>query len=178
MDGGAWQATVLGVTKSRTRLSDFTFTSTFSMYNIKAVLSYFEDVLKNLPANAGDIGDVDSVPGSRRSPGGRNGNPLQYSCLENACYTPWGCKESEQVKQLSMHAICFVLDRIVRFQVTGVLSNKLDGKFCCSVFRPCPTLCDSMDYSLPGSSVHGVFQARILEWVAMPSSRESSQPRD
>ena len=53
------------------------------MYNIKAVLSYFEDVLKNLPANAGDIGDVDSVPGSRRSPGGRNGNPLQYSCLGN-----------------------------------------------------------------------------------------------
>ena len=35
-----------------------------------------------------------------------------------------------------------------------------------------------MDYSLPGSSVHGILQARILEWVAMPSSRGSSQPRD
>ena len=35
-----------------------------------------------------------------------------------------------------------------------------------------------MDYSLPGSSVHGILQARILEWVAMPSSRASSQPRD
>ena len=35
-----------------------------------------------------------------------------------------------------------------------------------------------MDRSPPGSSVHGVLQARILEWVAMPSSRESSQPRD
>ena len=35
-----------------------------------------------------------------------------------------------------------------------------------------------MDHSLPGSSVHGILQARILEWVAMPSSRESSQPRD
>ena len=35
-----------------------------------------------------------------------------------------------------------------------------------------------MDCSLPGSSVHGIFQARILEWVAMPSSRGSSQPRD
>ena len=40
-------------------------------------------VVKNLPANAGDTGDVGSIPGSRRSPGGGNGNPLQYSCLEN-----------------------------------------------------------------------------------------------
>ena len=36
----------------------------------------------------------------------------------------------------------------------------------------CPTLCDPMDCSLPGSSVHGILQARILEWVAMPSSRD------
>ena len=36
------------------------------------------------------------------------------------------------------------------------------------------TLCDLMDCNLPGSSVHGIFQARILEWVAMPFSRESS----
>ena len=39
-------------------------------------------VVKNLPAKAGDAGDVGSVPGSGRSPGGGNGNPLQYSCLE------------------------------------------------------------------------------------------------
>ena len=38
--------------------------------------------------------------------------------------------------------------------------------------QSCPTLCDPMNCSLPGSSVHGVLQARILEWVAMPSSRE------
>ena len=38
-------------------------------------------------------------------------------------------------------------------------------------------VCDPVDYSLPGSSVHGILQARILEWVAMPSSRGSSQPR-
>ena len=42
----------------------------------------------------------------------------------------------------------------------------------------CPTLCNPMDCSPPGSSVHGILQARILEWVAMPSSRGSSQPRD
>ena len=41
-----------------------------------------------------------------------------------------------------------------------------------------PTLCDPMDCGLPGSSVHGILQAKILEWVAMHSSREFSQPRD
>ena len=46
------------------------------------------------------------------------------------------------------------------------------------VIQLCLTLCDPMDCSLPGSSLHGIFQGRILEWVAMPSSRESSQPRN
>ena len=40
-------------------------------------------VVKNLPANTGDAGDVGSTPGSGGSPGVGNGNPLQYSCLEN-----------------------------------------------------------------------------------------------
>ena len=40
-------------------------------------------VVKNPPANAGDVRDVSSIPGSGRSPGGGHGNPLQYSCLEN-----------------------------------------------------------------------------------------------
>ena len=42
----------------------------------------------------------------------------------------------------------------------------------------CPTLCDPMDCSPPGSSVHGILQTRILEWVAMPLSKESSWSRD
>ena len=46
------------------------------------------------------------------------------------------------------------------------------------VAQSCPTLCDPMDCSPPNSSVHGILQARILEWVAMPSSRGSSRPRD
>ena len=44
--------------------------------------------------------------------------------------------------------------------------------------QSCPTLWDSMDCSLPGSLVHVLFQTRILDWVAMPSSRGSSQSRD
>ena len=46
------------------------------------------------------------------------------------------------------------------------------------VAQSCPTLCDPMDCSLPGSSIHGILQARILEWVAISFSRGSSQPRD
>ena len=48
----------------------------------------------------------------------------------------------------------------------------------CLVAQSCLTLCDPVDCSLPGSSVHGILQARIVEWVDMPSSRGSSQPRD
>ena len=59
-------------------------------------------VVKNMPANAGDIRDLGLIPGSGRSPWRRPGNPLQYPCLENpheqrslAGYSPWGRKESD-----------------------------------------------------------------------------------
>ena len=58
-------------------------------------------VIKNPSANTEDIRDEGLIPGSGRSPGGENGNPLQNSCLENphaqrslAGYSLWGCKES------------------------------------------------------------------------------------
>ena len=50
--------------------------------------------------------------------------------------------------------------------------------YACVRVQSCPTLRNPTDCSLPGSSVHGILQARILEWVAMPSSRGSSLPRD
>jgi len=48
----------------------------------------------------------------------------------------------------------------------------------CLVAQSCSTLCNLMDCGPPGSSVRGILQARILEWVAMPSSRGASQHRD
>ena len=48
----------------------------------------------------------------------------------------------------------------------------------CEVTQSCPSLCDSMDCNLPGSSVHGILQTRVLEWVAISFSREFSRPRD
>ena len=67
MDKVAWRAAIHGVAKSRTRLIDLAAAPAA--------------VGKNLPANAGDMG---LIPGSGRSPGGGNGNPLQYSCLGNS----------------------------------------------------------------------------------------------
>ena len=62
-------------------------------------------VVKNLPANAGEVRDVGLIPGSGRSPGGGHGNPLQCSGLENLCgqrnlaaYSPWGCKELDMTE--------------------------------------------------------------------------------
>ena len=54
----------------------------------------------------------------------------------------------------------------------------LCGSVLCLVTQLCLTLCDPMDYSQPASSVHGILQASILEWVAISSPWGSSQPRD
>ena len=60
------------------------------------------------------------------------------------------------------------------FSVNILLSDPL----LCLVAQSCPTLCDPFDCRPPGSSVHGIYQARLLEWVAISSSRGSSQLRD
>ena len=57
-------------------------------------------VVKNQPANAGDIRDVGSIPGLGRSPGEGQGYPLQYSGLENS--RTLGCKESDTIERLSL----------------------------------------------------------------------------
>ena len=61
------------------------------------------------------------------------------------------------------------------------IKNKLATKgegCCCVCAQLCPTLCDPMECSPPGSSVHKIFQTRILEWVAISSSSGLSRPRD
>ena len=52
------------------------------------------------------------------------------------------------------------------------------GLLCCAVSQLCLTLCDPMDCSPPGSSIHGLLQVRVLKWVAFPFYRESSQLRE
>ena len=57
------------------------------------------------------------------------------------------------------------------------MDNHIRVKVKMLVAQSCPTLCDPIDCSLPGSSVHGILQARILEWVAIAFSREIYQTR-
>ena len=58
-----------------------------AVFSVSNRASQLTLVVKNLPANAGDIRDPGSIPGSRRSPGGGHGNALQYFCLENSMDT-------------------------------------------------------------------------------------------
>ena len=59
-----------------------------------------------------------------------------------------------------------------------VVYETLESESESEVTQSCPTLCDPMDCSPPGSSVHGILQARILEWVSISFPRGSSRPRD
>ena len=86
------------------------------------------------------------------STGERNGKPLHYSFLENAM------KSIERQK-----------DRTLKDKFPRSVSE---------VAQSCPTLCNPMDCSLPGPSVLEIFQAIVLEWIAISFSRGSSQPRD
>ena len=89
------------------------FISVFTALLFKMpLLSVVALAVKNAPANTGDIRDVGSIPRSGRPPGGRHGNPLQYSCLKNPIdggawwATVHGVTQSQiLLKQLSLHAL-------------------------------------------------------------------------
>ena len=75
---------------------------------------------------------------------------------------------------------------VIKMAILLYISKTEDYKIHICVFsttqnklaQSCPTLCDPMDCSLSGTSVHGIFQARVLEWIAIALSRGSSRPRD
>ena len=89
---------------------------------------------------------------------------------------------NNQVKLLDYDGKVFYI--LIDFQSVIPMTEKevkiLSYKCGCEseVTRSRPTLCDPIDCSPPGSSIHGILQARILEWLASPFSRGSSQPRD
>ena len=84
---------------------------------------------------------------------------------------------------LSAHGLLFTPSLIFYSLYSDIQpqwSSQTESPFhihCVLVAQSCPTLCDPMDYSLPGFSVHGILQARILEWIAIPFSRGTSKPR-
>ena len=84
--------------------------NSFLIYNLALFTVGFPggSVVENPPANVGDMGDACSIPGSGRSTGERNGNPLQYSCLENlmnrGAWWPTIHRVTKSWTQLSKHA--------------------------------------------------------------------------
>ena len=82
-----------------------------------------------------------------------------------------GGRSTRKVTYVYMYLIHFVVEqKLTHCKETMCMHAKS--------LQLCPTLHDLMDCSPPGSSVHGVLQGRILEWVSVPSSRGSSRPRD
>ena len=69
----------------------------------------------------------------------------------------------------------FLMPKLISFYLAHPFTNHSVWK-CVLVVQSCPTLCNPMDYSLLGSSVHGIVQARILEWVAILFSRDLPNP--
>ena len=78
------------------------------------------------------------------------------------------------VSRCKMLYVEYMKSQVLRYS-TG---NYIQCPVCVLVAQSCPTLCDPVDCSPPGSSVHEILQARILEWVAIPFYQGPSRPRD
>ena len=84
---------------------------------------------------------------------------IEWTHRKSSFFSIWSWKK--------LHILKFKLFQFEKVKVLVILCDSL-----------CPTLCNTMDCSPPGSTIHGILQARILEWVAIPFSRGSSQPRN
>ena len=113
-------------------------------------------VVKNLPVDAGDVG---SIPGSGRCPGGGHGNPIQYSCMENS--------KDRGGWQATIHGVADSrkplgdLTTTINYSHNAVHYIPAAAAAAMSL-QSCPTLCDPIDGSPPGSLIPGILQARTL----------------
>ena len=112
-------------------------------------------------------------PGNLPYPGIEPGFPaLQVdSLLSESWEKPYGSMHESKIQERGQ-VWCLLFGNLLS---SGSSSNWKSESI---VTQLCPTLCDPMDCSPPGFSIHGIFQARILEWVAISFSRRSSGPRD
>ena len=160
MDGGAWKAAVHGVAERRTWLSNFTFT--FHFHVLEKEMATHSSVLAWRIPGTGEPGGLLSM-GSHRV--GHHWSDLAAAAAVSVV------RENLHPGELQSGSVptsCVTFRSslsLVEPQVMLLLSHSV-----------CQTVCDPMDYNLPGSSVHGFFQARIPEWLAISSSRGSSQP--
>ena len=114
-----------------------------------------------------------AYPFSSRSSLPRNGTGV--SCIAGGFFTNWTIREAPVGLSYYKNGVVIHWDREAsRYRFYSVRS----GCMCVLVAQLCPSLCDPTNCSLPGFSVHEILQARILEWIAIPFSRESFLPRD
>ena len=124
-------------------------------------------MVNNPTAKAGDTG---LISGLGRLPGEGDGNPLQYSCLENPMgYSPWGCKKLDTIE----HTFTIFLYHLVNNSNTPklifilyLLCIQLYAAAAAKLLQSCPTLCDPIDGSPPGSS-------RYLKYVLFDAQNNS-----
>ena len=131
--------------------------------------------------------EAGSIPGLGRSPIVGNDNWLQYSYLENFVFREgWGARVPGVTKCWTQVNECarawtrghtHTHTHTDMFPVLTAVGSNRNLRVCAHA-QSCPTLCHPMDCSLPGSSVHGISQARILEYVAISSYRGFSWFRD
>ena len=105
---------------------------------------------------------------------------LEYQTTLPVLWEIWMPTKKQQLEQNMKQQTGWNWERSLTRLFIATLLIWLTRSVSCAVLNrsSCPTLCELMDCSLPGSSIHGILQARILEWVAMPSSRGYSQNRN
>ena len=176
MDGGTWQAAVHGVAKSWARLSDFTFTFHFSLSCIgEGNGNPLQCSCLENPRDGGAWWVA--AQGGRTESDTTEATQQQQHAYKKNKVEQWeifiGLNPEIHLKILSQI-------KIGRVQTSGKQQQENQIWVCvCACTRAkslqlYPVLCNPMDCSLPGSSVHGISQIRILEWVEISSSRGSS----
>ena len=143
---------------------------------------------KEFACNAGDVG---SIPGLRSSPGEGNGYSFQYPWLENSMNSLHGRLQSMGSQRVRYdwvtnthththtHMTFMATNNFLRQKSLKTILHYINISVCCCcclVSKLFPFFFNSRDCSPPGSSVHGISQARILEWVAISFSSISPQP--
>ena len=166
MDGGAWWAAVHGVAKSQTWLSNFTFT--FHFHALEKEMATHSRVLAWRIPGMEEPGGLPSM-GSHR---------VRHNWSDLAAAAAMLLEESVWMNPgTRLNCVDTILSTAASLRAGDHVSMRNHSACMPNRFRRV-RLCDAMDYSPLGSSVHGILQARILEWVAMPSSKGSSPPRD
>ena len=138
--------------------------------------------VRSLPANTGDVRDTGSIPGSGRSPGGGHGNLfLLENSMDRGAWQPIVllllsrfsrvrlCATPETAAHQAPLSLGF--SRQEHQSALPFPSPVHEMKSESEVAQSCPTLSNPMDCSPPGSSVNGIFQARVLEWGAIAFSK-------